>query len=225
MDGGMCPHLVLPAHKLHGSSALDVDALALVETLCIGAHACERAQLKKDDRVLVVGAGPIGLSAYQFAQLDCENVVLADISNARLTFARNQLGIGQTLEIDPANLQEQIDTYFQGKPSVIMDATGHPGSMEQAFDHIGHGGRIVFLGIVQDTLAFSDPNFHRKELTILASRNAPATTFHHVIAQLEACRIDTRPWITHRIALAEVPEQLPSLEGNPGLLKAMVEIG
>ena len=224
MDGGMCSHLVLPAHKLHRSSSLDLDALALVETLCIGAHACERAQLQKADRVLVMGAGPIGLSAFQFAQLEVDQVTLADISPDRLGFCQKQLGISETLLLQQENVAAQIDAHFQGRPSVIVDATGHPASMEQAFRLCGHGGRIIFLGIVQGMLSFSDPEFHRKELTLLASRNAPAATFHHVISQLECGRVDTRPWITHRMCLDDVPEALPPLEGSAGLLKAMVEV-
>ena len=224
MDGGMCPHLVLPAHKLHRSESLELDALALVETLCIGAHGCERARLNREDSVLVIGAGPIGLSAYQFAKLEADNITLADVSEARLQFCQKQLGIDQALLIQPGEVEAQLDERFSGRPTVIMDATGHPGSMEQVFKLSGHGGRIVFLGIVQGNLSFSDPEFHRKELTLLASRNAPASTFHNVIAQLESGRVDARPWITHRLGLEEVPEQLPSLEGSEGLLKAMVEI-
>ena len=224
MDGGMCPHLVLPAHKLHRSESLGLDALALVETLCIGAHGCERAVLQSADRVLVIGAGPIGLSAYQFAQLEADKVILADVSTARLRFCQKQLGIDQTLLLKPGEVDAQLEEAFSGRPTVIMDATGHPGSMEQSFKFSGHGGRIVFLGIVQGDLSFSDPEFHRKELTVMASRNAPATTFHHVIAQLESGRVDARPWITHRLDLEEVPDKLPALEGDPGLLKAMVEI-
>lgn len=225
MDGGMCPHLVLPARKLHASSRLPLDALALVETLCIGAHGCERAQLRAEDRVLVVGAGPIGLSAYLFARLKCENVVLADISPARLAFCRQQLGIDRSLEIKGTKVDARVEADLGGRPDVIMDATGNPASMEQAFKLAGHGARIVFLGIVPGNLVFSDPEFHRKELTVLASRNAPASTFRHVIEQMESGRVDARPWITHRMPLSSVPEDLPSLEGNAGLLKAMVEVG
>ena len=127
-DGGMCPRLVVPAHKLHASATLSFDALALVETLCIGAHACERAEPKVDDRVLVVGAGPIGLSAYQFAQLSSEQVALMDVSKARLDFAQRQLGIDRLIHVDPNQAESQVIEHFQGsRPSLIIDATGHTG--------------------------------------------------------------------------------------------------
>ncbi len=223
-DGGMCPRLLVPAHKLHSSSKLSFDALALVETLCIGAHGCERAEPKADDRILVVGAGPIGLSAYQFAHLSSEQVALMDVSKPRLDFARRQLGIDRLIHADANCVEEQVIDYFQGRPSLIIDATGHTGSMEQSFRLAGHGAKIVFLGIVQGNVSFADPEFHRRELTLLASRNAPASTFRHVMDQLEAGRIDTAAWITHRMTLEEVPDQLPPLEGADDLLKAMVEV-
>lgn len=223
-DGGMCPRLLVPAHKLHASSQLSFDALALVETLCIGAHGCERAQPSKEDRILVIGAGPIGLSAYQFAHLSSEHVALMDVSKPRLDFAQRQLSIQQLIHADPQRSEEQVSDFFQGRPSLIIDATGHTGSMEQTFRLAGHGARIVFLGIVQGNVAFADPEFHRRELTLLASRNAPASTFRHVMDQLEAGRIDTAPWITHRMTLEEVPDKLPALEGADDLLKAMVEV-
>lgn len=224
MDGGMCPHLILPAGKLHCSDKLAVDALALVETLCIGAHGCERAELSEQDRVLVVGAGPIGLGAYLFARLQAARVVLADISEARLAFAQSQLGIEQTLRLGQGDDQAAVEEALGGHPSVVMDATGHAGSMEAALDTVGHGGRVVFLGIVQGRLTFSDPDFHRKELTLLASRNAPASTFHRVIAALESHAMDAQAWITHRMDLGDVPTAMPPLEGTDGLLKAMVEL-
>ena len=223
-DGGMCPRLLVPAHKLHASSQLSFDSLALVETLCIGAHGCERGQPTKGDRILVIGAGPIGLSAYQFAQLSGGHVALMDVSKSRLDFAQSQLKISNLILANPQHSEEQVIDYFHGRPSLIIDATGHSGAMEQTFRFAGHGARIVFLGIVQGNIAFADPEFHRRELTLLASRNAPASTFRHVMDQLEAGRIDTAPWITHRMTLEEVPDKLPSVENTDELLKAMVEV-
>ncbi len=224
-DGGMCPRLVVPTRKLHPSPTLSIDALALVETLCIGAHACERAVIQPDDRILVIGAGPIGLSAYQFAQLECENVVLMDVSEARLAFCQDRLSISKTIHLrTDLDLERKVSQVLNGAPTIIMDATGNTKSMEATFNLAANGGRIVFLGIVQGNIGFSDPNFHRKELTLLASRNAPPSTFLNVIAALESGRVATEPWITHRMKLADVPDELPPLEGSDQLLKAMVEV-
>src|SRR5262249_27726545 len=67
-DGGMCEFITLPANKLHTSTKLSLEQLALVETLGIGAHGVNRANLQRDEWALVLGAGPIGLAAIQFAK-------------------------------------------------------------------------------------------------------------------------------------------------------------
>ena len=92
-DGGMREQFVMPARKLHRSSKLSLDQLALVETLGIGAHAVERAQVEKDEFVLVIGAGPIGLAAMQFAIEKGAKVIVLDINDARLEFCRQQLHV------------------------------------------------------------------------------------------------------------------------------------
>ena len=81
------------------------------------------------------------------------------------------------------------------------------------------------MGLVQGDIAFSDPNLHRRELTVCASRNATANTFRDIIGLVEAGRIDTTPWITHRFALEETPRVFPeSIAGNPAVLKAMISV-
>jgi len=227
VDGGMRDELVIPASKLHASSQLDLDQLALVETLCIGAHGVERAQVTNQDQVVVVGAGPIGLGAIQFAKATGARVTVVDRSEARLRFCREVAGVDATLAPQEG---EPVDTALRdlaggSLPSVVIDATGHAGSMENAFSLAAHGGRIVFLGLVQSALSFDDPEFHRRELTLMASRNATPETFGHVIGEVEAGRVATAPWITGRIALEEVPtrfEEVTSAEA--GALKAVIEI-
>src|SRR4051812_28977710 len=88
IDGGMRPLLRVPARKLHPSAKLDYDQLALVETLGIGAHAVERAAPTKDDFILVIGAGPIGLSVIQFAKVSGATLAVMDVSDTRLEFCR-----------------------------------------------------------------------------------------------------------------------------------------
>ena len=223
-DGGMRPLLRVPARKLHPSARLDYEQLALVETLGIGAHAVERAQPDANDFVLVIGAGPIGLSVIQFAKVTGATLAVMDVSEARLEFCRQQLGVAHTLKPGPA-AQDELKKIGRGDlPTCVIDATGNPQSMTGTFDLPAHGGRIVFVGLFQGDVTFNDPNFHRRELTVCASRNSTPQTFRDIIALVEAGRIDTRPWITHRFKLADIPEVFPrEIAGNSAVLKAMIE--
>jgi threonine dehydrogenase-like Zn-dependent dehydrogenase len=221
----MRPLLAVPVRKLHRSASLDFDQLALVETLGIGAHAVERAALTADDFVLVIGAGPIGLSAIQFAQVSGARLAVMDVSETRLEFCRAQLGVTHTLAGGP-DAVGRLQAIGDGDlPTCVIDATGNARSMAGTFELAAHGGRIVFVGLFQGDVTFNDPNFHRRELTLLASRNALPGTFREIIGLVEAGRIDTRPWITHRFTLAETPRVFPEkIAGNPAVLKAMVEV-
>jgi len=224
LDGGMRPVFAVPARKLHPSARLDFDQLALVETLGIGAHAVERAQLAADDFVLVVGAGPIGLSAIQAARVSGARLAVMDLNEARLDFCRSRLGIERTVR-PGAGAPEALKALGGGElPTCVIDATGNRQSMADAFTHVAHGGRIVFVGLFPGDLGFSDPAFHQRELTVMGSRNSLPSTFRDVIRFVEEGRLDTRPWITHRFRLAEVPDVFASkIAGDPSVLKAMIE--
>ncbi len=221
-DGGMRSFLAVPARKLHRSAKLDYDQLALVETLGIGAHAVERAEIRPDDFVLVIGAGPIGLSVIQFALVTGATLAVMDVAEARLAFCRDQLGVKHTFT--PADSPARLKEIGAGDlPTIVIDATGNAKSMAATFDLIAHGGRIVFVGLFQGDLAFNDPNFHRREITVCASRNAVPQTFRDIIALIETGRVDTKPWITHRFALADTPRIFPTeIVGNPAVLKAVI---
>lgn len=223
-DGGMRPRFAVPARKLHRSSRLDYEQLALVETLGIGAHAVERAEIQPSDFVLVIGAGPIGLSVIQFALVSGATIAVMDVSESRLTFCREKLGVAHVLT--PTDSAARLKEIGHGDlPTIVIDATGNAKSMAGTFDLVAHGGRIVFVGLFQGDVTFNDPNFHRREITICASRNAVPQTFRDIIALIEAGRIDTRPWITHRVALAGLPQLFPrEIAGNPAVLKAMIEV-
>jgi threonine dehydrogenase-like Zn-dependent dehydrogenase len=225
-DGGMRPLLRVPARKLHASAKLDYDQLALVETLGIGAHAVERAAPTKDDFILVIGAGPIGLSVIQFALVSGATLAVMDVSEQRLEFCRKQLGVKHTLRAGAGAVDELKRIGGGDLPTCVIDATGNPQSMMGCFDLPAHGGRIVYVGLFQGDVTFNDPNFHRRELTVMGSRNALPGTFREVIRLVESGRVDTRPWITHRFKLAETPTVFPSqIAGNPAVLKAMIEVG
>ena len=225
IDGGMRPFVAIPARKLHRSTKLNYDQLALIETLGIGAHAVERAEIKRDDTVLVIGAGPIGLSVIQFVVVTGAKLAIMDVSASRLAFCREQLGVTHTLAPSPDTAAD-LKAIFDGDlPTVVIDATGNAKSMASTFELSAHGGRIVFVGLFQGDVTFNDPNFHRRELTLCASRNAVPGTFREIISLVEAGRVNTQPWITHRLSLADVPTLFPAnIAGNPAVLKAMIEV-
>jgi 2-desacetyl-2-hydroxyethyl bacteriochlorophyllide A dehydrogenase len=224
VDGGMRPLLAVPAHKLHRSATLDYDQLALVETLGIGAHAVGRAGAGGGDFVLVIGAGPIGLGAVQFALQTGATLAVMDASEPRLEFCRRHFGVRNTLAPGPGTV-DRLKSIGGDFPTIVIDATGNRGSMAGTFELAGHGGTIVFVGLFQGDVAFNDPNFHRRELTLLASRNALPSNFREIIALMESGRVATRPWITHRFGLSETPAAFPAtLARNPSVLKAMIEV-
>jgi 2-desacetyl-2-hydroxyethyl bacteriochlorophyllide A dehydrogenase len=210
-DGGMRGLLAVPVERLHRSARLTFDQLALVETLGIGAHAVKRSGLRPGEEALVVGAGPIGLAVVQFALAAGGRVRVLDVSEARRAFVA-RLGV-ETLAAPDGRLAE-----------VVFDATGNAMAMQASFGHVAHGGRLVFVGLVQGTVTFDDPLFHRREMTLLASRNS-CRDFPRIIGMIEEGRIDTAPWVTHRLALAEVPGEFPGLRERPGLVKALIDVG
>ena len=106
---------------------------------------------------------------------------------------------------------------FDGElPTLVFDATGNAASMHGAFELVAHGGRLVFVGLFQGDVTFHDPDFHRREQTLIASRNATGADFERSIALIEAGGADVLAWITDRATLDGVPEALPRV-GDPRL--------
>lgn len=225
-DGGMRPFLNVPIHKLHRADSATMDQLALVEMLCIGQHAVNRSFVGESDKVLVLGAGPIGWSVISFLKGQAARVVVADLSESRLAFSRDVLGADETVAVPTGGAMIPLirDAFGGELPDVIFDATGNRASMLSTFDLAAHGGRIVFVGLFQGEVVFSDPNFHRRELTVMSSRNATSAEFGQVIAAMESGRIDTTPWITHRLPYADVPTGFAKTVGEGALRKAVIHL-
>lgn len=227
VDGGHREKFTLPAAKLHRSSKLAFDQLALVETLGIGAHAVARAGVEGGETVAVIGAGPIGLAAIQFAKAAGARVLVVDVNTARLDFCAVRLGLPAADLVDARGVDaaSRLEELTNGDlPTAVFDATGNAKSMMASFDYPAHGGRLVFIGIFPGEVVFQDPDFHRRELTLLASRNALPGDFGRIISQIEDGIVDTSPWITHRAPFADVPAVFDSwTDPASGVLKAMIE--
>ena len=225
VDGGMRERILIPAHKLYRSDTLALEQLALVETLGIGAHAVDRAQPDQGECVLVIGAGPIGLSVIQFAQVAGARVALLELNEERTEFARSHFDIVHSIgSLD--HVEDDLREGFSGElPMAVFDATGNVHSMNAAFQFVANGGRLTFVGLVQDDVTFHDPEFHRRELTLLATRNARSDDFTRIISLMESGVVDTRPWITHEAGFDDLIESFPAwLEPDQGVVKAMMAV-
>lgn len=224
-DGALTEYLSVPAAFVVKTDGLGFDAAAMVEFLSIGAHAVRRSQLRATDRVLVVGAGPIGLAATAFAKLRGAAITVLDSREDRLEFAQRELGADHVVALDsnsPAALASLTDgEYFD----VVFDATGNPQAMEAGFEYVAHGGRYALISVVSADIRFSDPEFHKRETTLLACRNATLEDFHTVIDAMRAGAVPTAAFGTHRAPLAAIPEMLPRwAESGSGVIKALVDV-
>jgi 2-desacetyl-2-hydroxyethyl bacteriochlorophyllide A dehydrogenase len=224
IDGGMQEFIKVPVNKLHKSDKLAFDQLALVETLGIGSHAVDRAMLGMGEYTLVIGAGPIGLSVIQFAKVAGVKLIVMDVNQQRLEFAHQQFGVDFIVNAGDKPLERITEITNGDLPTVVFDATGNAESMMGAFQYVAHGGRLVFVGLMQGDITFNDPFFHRREITLLSSRNALPCNFTRIIALMESGQVSTTPWITHRTPYADLAGCFPQwLEPGSGLLKGVVE--
>jgi 2-desacetyl-2-hydroxyethyl bacteriochlorophyllide A dehydrogenase len=217
-DGGMASQLTLPGRNLVRAQGLSIDACATVEFLSIGAHAVRRGQVTKHDKVLVIGAGPIGLGVALFASIANATVTVMDLSDERLASAIDLLGARGVEAAEPnAVMDESFDAVF--------DATGNQASIENGFRYVAHGGRYVLVSVVKDRISFGDPDFHRREMSLFGSRNATQADFNQVVAAIKRGQVPVDRLITHRTSLADAVTQLPLwATRKDGLIKAVIAI-
>jgi 2-desacetyl-2-hydroxyethyl bacteriochlorophyllide A dehydrogenase len=226
VDGGMVEYLSVPISSLLHGDGLSFDELALVEPLSISAHCVRRADIKQGEFVLVVGAGPIGLGTMEFARITGANVIALDINEQRLRFCEDKLNVAHVVNALATNVTEQLKEITNGDmPTVVIDATGSLKAINNAFQYMAHGARYVLIGLQKDHISFSHPEFHKREGTLMSSRNATRQDFEYVIASIKKGEVQPTTYITHRVVFDDVATEFESWL-NPGnaVIKAMVEM-
>lgn len=225
-DGGMVEYLSVPSYALVPGQGLSVDALALVEPLAVGAHGVRRAAIAPGEFVLVVGAGPIGLGTMEFARIAGAKVIAMDLNESRLKFCKEKLKVAHTVNASSPDVLQQLKDITNGDmPTVVFDVTGSLKAINQGFQYMAHGGRYVLIGLQKGDISFSHPEFHKREATLLSSRNATRQDFAHVIASIQKGEINPTTYITHRVAFNQVACEFNSwLNPASGVIKAMIEM-
>jgi 2-desacetyl-2-hydroxyethyl bacteriochlorophyllide A dehydrogenase len=224
IDGGLVDYLAVPSSALVHGDGLSYDQLALIEPLAIGTHAVRRAGIQPGEFVLVIGAGPIGLGTMEAVRIAGGEVIAMDINEDRLRFCREKLEVLHT--VNPlAGAMEQLKHITRGDmPTVVIDATGNLKAIENAFEYMAHGARYVLIGLQKGEIRFSHPEFHKREGTLMSSRNATREDFDTVMDSMRRGLIDPTTYITHRAGFDEVKAEFAGwLDPARGVIKAMVE--
>jgi 2-desacetyl-2-hydroxyethyl bacteriochlorophyllide A dehydrogenase len=225
-DGGMREYFTVPSYSLLHSEGLDADALALTEPLAIGAHAVRRAAVQPGEFALVIGAGPIGLGIMEFLKIAGAQVIAMDVNANRLDFCRHNLNIPFTIDAAKEDVTQRLkELTAEDMPTVVIDATGNLKAINNAFQYMAHGGRYVLVGLQKEMISFSHPEFHKREATLMSSRNATKEDFQHVIKNIKNGNINPSSYITHRVGFEGVKDNFKSwLKPETGVIKAMVTL-
>lgn len=225
-DGGMAEYLVVPFSSLVDGRGLSFDELALVEPLSIGTHAVRRAQVQPNEFVLVNGAGPIGLGIVKVASLYGARVIAVDVNELRLEFCRKQMNVEFTINPSRVNVHEELAGITNGEmPTLVVDATGNLKAIRDGFGYMSHGGRYVLVGLQKNEIVFSHPEFHKREGTLMSSRNATKADFDFVISNISNGGIDVRRFITHTFAFDKIKDEFAGLlDPARGVVKAVINM-
>ncbi|MDA3613436.1 zinc-binding alcohol dehydrogenase family protein [Polluticaenibacter yanchengensis] len=226
IDGGMRDYLAVPDYSLIHGEGLSFDELALVEPLAIGAHGVRRADVQPGEYVLVIGAGPIGLGTMEFARIAGAHVIALDINTQRLQFCKDKLGVEHTVNALDADVYAQISAITNGDmPTVVIDCTGNQKAILNAFQYMAHGARFVLIGLQKGELSFSHPEFHKREGTLMSSRNATSVDFDHVVSSMKKGFVNPTNYITHTVTFEQVKDEFAGwLDPKNGVIKAMVSL-
>jgi len=210
IDGGMREYICVEDRYILPGKGLSAEELALVEPLSIAAHGLRRAAINPGEKVLVMGAGPIGLFTILLAKIQGASVEVAEPNPSRLQFCVENL--------------EVCEASSTAYPTVI-DATGNLNAIESGFAKIAHGGKYVLIGLQKQPISFSHPEFHKREATLMSSRNATIEDFQYVMDLFHSGKIEAGQFISHRFGKNQLLDIFTKINA-PGtqVIKAMVTL-
>lgn len=226
IDGGMTEYLQVPSYALIHGNELSLDELATVEPLAIAAHGVYRANIQPGEFVVVIGAGPIGLGIIEFARMAGGQIIVVDINENRLRFCKEKIKIRYTINASEKKTEEVVRAITNGNfATVVIDATGSQRAIHDGFRYLAHGGRYILVGLQRGEIVVNHPEFHKREATLMSSRNATRYDFEYVIESIKKGKVAPMNCITHRIDFDELKNTFASLiEPENGIIKAMVNL-
>ena len=225
-DGAFCEYISMPVERIYPGKGLSAKELALIEPFSISQHAVSRAEIKKTDKVLVIGAGPIGLFALLAAKHKCAKIAVADVLDNRLELA-SEYGADAVVNTREKSLEEFTKEFTDGDGfDVCIEACGAPETFLGCIDSAAFAANIILIGNGKRETSFNHSVLLKKELNVHGSRNAMKQDFLDNIDAVASGRADVMKMVSGVYEMAEALDAFKALSNNDGTLaKLLIKIG
>lgn len=224
-DGAFCEYVTMPIERVYDGKGLDPKQLAAIEPFCISYHGVKRANVKKNDNVLVIGAGTIGVLAAITAKSKGANVYIADIAVEKLEKAK-EFGVdGVILNSSKKELLDNVNKITNNNGfDVVIEAVGRPSTFQDCFDTVCFGGNIVLIGVGKENLDFFFTQIQKKELNVYGSRNALKEDFLELIDLVNTGTLPLNKIITNIYKFDDTAKAFSDFSNKQGeMLKVMID--
>lgn len=221
-DGGMREYFAINEKQLHKvNKDIPFEKSVLIEPLTIGAQATSRGDLQDGDTLLIQGAGPIGLCILRYAKLKDVKVIISDLDQSRLDYAKQQ-GADISINVAEKDLLKEVRSITNGEGvNVSIDAVCMPQTFETSVQVMSAAGRVVVLGFDERPANISQMPITKNELTIVGSR-LQTYKFAEVIENIEKGKFDDFDLVTHQFDLNEAKEAFQYIDEHPEQVKKAI---
>jgi 2-desacetyl-2-hydroxyethyl bacteriochlorophyllide A dehydrogenase len=224
-DGAFCEYITMPIERIYDGKGLDPKILAAIEPFCISYHGVTRGGVKAGDKVLIVGAGTIGVLAAIAAKAKGAQVYISDIAPGKLEMATS-FGIdGTILNSSPESFNQEVSRITDGNGfDVTIEAVGLPSTFQNCIDAACFGGRMVLIGVGKKNLDFFFTVIQKKELNIYGSRNAMKEDFLELIDLVKSGKAPLDKIITNTYSFQDAAKAFYDFAHNPGnMMKVSID--
>lgn len=226
-EGAFAEYITMPVERIYDGKGLDPKTLALIEPFCISYHGVSRADVKPGDKVLVVGAGTIGVLAAVAAKAKGGEVTICDVAPEKLDYAYQTFGLDhKLLNNSPDALENGVKEFTNGNGfDVTIEAVGMPNTFQNCIDAACFGGRVVLIGVSKRNIEdFFFTIIQKKELNIYGSRNAMKKDFLELIDLVKAGGVPLDKIVTNTYKFADAPKAFADFAAGAGkMLKVVID--
>ena len=216
-DGAFSEYITMPLERIYYGKEIEPHLLTLIEPFCISYHgAVTRGKVQKGEKVLVIGAGTIGILAAVSAKAMGAEVYVADVAKAKIDYALNNFDIdGVILNKDHDEFLAKCAEITHGRGfDVAIEAVGLPITFQSCIDAVSYAGRVVVIGIGKQNLDFNYTIIQKKEIAVLGSRNALKEDFLFLIDLVKDKKVCIDKAITNVFKFDDIAKAFNEMDTN-----------